>query len=474
MIRLRPVAGAAILISCASCVDDFRFYSLRTDAGDSGSVDVQSESGVDTGVDAPDVTVSRCTSPITDLRAFEGATCARRANGALHCWGRNVLADTGAPGFGVLRRLSQNATDVVIGVSSQKPSVCFIEGGLVKCAGNNERGQLGQPPSATPVSLASAVTVPGVSDARALSGGLAHVCALTGMVGTATQQVTCWGHAIENRTGRAGMPTEDQAMWGTPIALPITAMPRDEFQTVLSAGTTNYLVIQRSGATQLVGWGRNQSNATFPSPITLDSNVFPSDRIDQSTLPTVFTDFLVSPALVCAVDPDAIRCIGTRRSGVFGQMDPSSFSNWTSLGTMGPIARGARGLLATAGGLDVEARSLMNGATFVCAVFSSTPNRVFCRGSNSYGQLGTSTAVTSAAWVNIGLELGADNITHLAAGAVHACVRTQSDQVYCWGRSACGERGAPLNGNNDACSSAMPMRPDATEILPNRVEVPCE
>jgi len=80
------------------------------------------------------------------------------------------------------------------------------------------------------------------------------------------------------------------------------------------------------------------------------------------------------------------------------------------------------------------------GQSHACAV--DTSGRLYCWGTNGYGQLGDGTNVISHAPVLInGGDLAGKTVTAVAAGFYHACALTSEGKVYCWGRNMYGEVG---------------------------------
>lgn len=117
------------------------------------------------------------------------------------------------------------------------------------------------------------------------------------------------------------------------------------------------------------------------------------------------------------------------------------------------------------------------GSLFTCAVDKA--GDVWCWGYNNLGQLGhasgagdTQCTVYSSATVSGPLVcnatptkvLGLSNVVDITAGASHACARTASNAVYCWGDNASGQIG------NTAAGAATPTPLQPTN-LPAVIEI---
>jgi alpha-tubulin suppressor-like RCC1 family protein len=82
-------------------------------------------------------------------------------------------------------------------------------------------------------------------------------------------------------------------------------------------------------------------------------------------------------------------------------------------------------------------RTVAAGTNFSCAVDDS--GAVTCWGANSSGELGNGTTTPSLTPVPVtGLSSG---VVELVAGNGHACARTTTDALYCWGRNNFGQLG---------------------------------
>jgi alpha-tubulin suppressor-like RCC1 family protein len=91
--------------------------------------------------------------------------------------------------------------------------------------------------------------------------------------------------------------------------------------------------------------------------------------------------------------------------------------------------------VAILGGLKF--RQLGAGLYHSCGV--TTDDRVYCWGSNRYGQLGDSTAVLRR--LRPSQVSGAHRFRQVAAGVLHTCAVTTGSRAFCWGNGRDGQLG---------------------------------
>jgi alpha-tubulin suppressor-like RCC1 family protein len=127
----------------------------------------------------------------------------------------------------------------------------------------------------------------------------------------------------------------------------------------------------------------------------------------------------------CAIVAGIINCWGANSFGQLG--------NGNNMDSSQPITpTGLSGLTAL---------KVVVGGDFSCAIFDNGKAR--CWGRNDYGQLGQGTkANNSTPNVDVALVSSAVDIE---AGSHHACAKTNSGSVYCWGYNAFGQIGDQTN-----------------------------
>ncbi|RYZ60225.1 MAG: hypothetical protein EOP07_01500 [Proteobacteria bacterium] len=123
----------------------------------------------------------------------------------------------------------------------------------------------------------------------------------------------------------------------------------------------------------------------------------------------------------CAITGGVIKCWGLNGSGQLG--------DGGNVDSAQPVTvSGLSGLTPT---------KVVVGGYFSCGLFSN--NTVRCWGRNDFGQLGTgdTTGLTSGTTEALNLT----TVVDIEAGSHHACAKTLSNQVYCWGYNAFGQVG---------------------------------
>ena len=146
---------------------------------------------------------------IAGIAEVSGGTgiCARATSAEVTCWGD---ADAGQLAVGAVSDYAMPTTSVMTGVSRISigtAHVCAIAQGQVVCFGCDSFGQLGADPaaqpdlcqnsSATPVACSIApIAVPGGANAREVSAGRTHSCAIF-----ADERVHCWGSNADGSLG---------------------------------------------------------------------------------------------------------------------------------------------------------------------------------------------------------------------------------------------------------------------------------
>jgi hypothetical protein len=278
--------------------------------------------------------------------------------------------------------------------------------GTVFCFGDNDDGQLGAGLRAERMN--DPIQVSGITNARRVSAGAAHACALL-----ADGTVTCWG---QNALGQTGSKTRYLAAARELVVPEVVAGVRDV--VTIAAGTTTTCATTQAHA--LTCWGR----------VPLGGDVFGNDASSSpKTLPSLFGIDLLSRGgnAFCGIRSGEVVC-------------------WGELSYLLPAKDRQAGAIVPIG--VKNARRLRVGLRHACAVMSD--GGVTCWGINDNGSLGRGTSSSTTDPLEpapvAGLTAAAIDV---AVGGEMSCAVTTSPSpgraydVYCWGwwpHSAGGRR----------------------------------
>lgn len=151
-----------------------------------------------------------------------------------------------------------------------------------------------------------------------------------------------------------------------------------------------------------------------------------------------FDSISVGGATTCGLSAGKAYCWG---AGTFGQLGDGSsgVGNNKSL----PVAVDTSGVLA-----GVTLTQIELNYSHTCAL--SSAGKVYCWGSNQYGQLGNNSTVSSSVPVEVGnIESGGGalpTISKITVGNTHTCAAASSGGMYCWGQNNTGQIGNGLSG----------------------------
>lgn len=415
------------------------------------------------------VDVLNAGSDIVELKTSFSSSCVRTASGGLRCWGLNA---DGQLGDGSLTRRTEATAVVDLGAAVQSfgmgdyHNCAQLQGGRLKCWGNNRQGQLGigsttSLVSPRPVDLSGVAFVdvsagfqfscavstagsvycwgedalnngqiqPGLTSRRlrptlvaGLSGivrvhsGESHSCALSG-----TGAVACWG------IGNVGQLGNGSTDFYNPV--PVTPTGLGSGVTALATGGNHTCALRAGsspGSTEVLCWGLNAYG-----------ELGDGTQISRS-VPTVVPGLTDATALTagwrhsCALRSNgSALCWGDNVGDGFagGQL-----GDGTRTSRLSPTPVLAPGLQFTA---------LEAGGNHTCGL--TTAKRVKCWGDNGRGELGTGNDVDSLTPADV-LELDTD-ILAIGAGGLHpfldshSCALSAAGEVVCWGSNRNGQLG---------------------------------
>jgi hypothetical protein len=345
--------------------------------------------------------------------------CTLLLDGKLACWGSNANGKLGigttAGAYRKPQRSQSALTDLHL-ISAGEDHTCVVRGEnrLVSCWGRNSYGATnpvqadGSPPSSgcpLNVGCSTPSTVPHVSNARYLAAGYDHTCAygIGGVEGSSHPGMICWGRASTNLLGAGGGG-------GWPVR-------------------TNYPSIDAVDAGEKftcthVNWPDDKvwcfgrfpgANGQWNDTAGVGINI-------ASSLPD-FRTLSVGESHVCLIDGSSVLCQGESLSGQAGVVKTPSDPHVTSLES---VVSGATAVAA--------------GARHTCAIISG--GRVKCWGANDKGQLGVGETFSMSAAPLIAALPTSQVARTIAAGGDTTCVITDSRRLYCWGSNNYGQVGA--------------------------------
>lgn len=341
-------------------------------------------------------------------------TCFLGEDRLLYCTGKSavVLQDNHAVILGRLAGLRDDVhqptalpgIDEVSLVTTGTQHTCYARQGRVYCFGSNERGQLGRAPSLS--AEAVPVEISGVPPPSALVGFGSRTCAISG------GRAFCWGKDYDSEA-----PVE----LGFPAAIQQIAV--GTYSTCGLSGGHLYC----QGHLGYLGFpgscGTVTRTSTRPEPFPFPPALAGLDgHVRQIGL---------GDGTGCLLTTEQeVYCWGCNSRGQLGtgQSDAGRTPEERPL-IETPILRRA-----------VELRV---GAHTACAI--DEDRALWCWGWNSFGQIGLPGGDFSLSAPHRLTELGA--VERVAPYYHHTCAQTVSGEVWCFGRSDCGQLGTGMNGS---------------------------
>ena len=323
-------------------------------------------------------------------------TCALKKEGRVRCWGQNNRGQLGQPPS----RLNTTPQLIpqlkgVVQISAGDSHTCALKKeGRVECWGDNNLGQLGRGVALDVAHRPSPVL--GLGASQQISAGTTHTCALR-RDGT----VWCWGDNADGQLGDGSVLSHD-----TPrrvIALPEPALR-------VSAGGRHTCALLRSGSAWC--WGNNASGQLGDGT--------------QLTRPTPHLVASLHDVVQVAASSHDQTCALRSDGDVFCWGDPAGSAQLDAASSGGSLLP----VVAPASAVT----QLSTGAQHACTLDDDAD--VLCWGNNTFGQLGGDLDASAPAAVD-----DLDDASQISAGDLHTCALTRRDQVLCWGDNAFGQLG---------------------------------
>jgi len=412
------------------------------------------------------------------LAAGASYTCAIFGAGAVRCWGDNGNGQLGRPPLGdpladysVDLGTDRRATAIYAGGSY---TCVILEGGAVKCWGNNDFGQLGLGDMANrgDGTLAMGDGLPTVDlgtgqRAVALALGETASCALL-----AGGQVKCWGDPYQGATGHGDIePTGGSpgtmgdnltavdlgSRDGVPLKVKsVAAFDYHSFCAILADAGPDVSALKCWGSNDYCELGiGSHDGGRGADPSTLGDHL---EWIDIGTTSAGAVRKAVAVAAgfqhVCVLGDDGIvKCWGSNRSGEAGigtTSDPRSCS---------PDEMGNAGLVS----LPYPATAIASRFEHTCALL--TNGDVMCWGRNTEGQLGTGDTVNRLS-PSDPIVFGAGFApAKLVFGNDHDCAISTDGRIECWGSDQLGQLGPPATGDLLAPGPDLRLRGAPVDVV---------
>jgi hypothetical protein len=404
---------------CNGTVDSCGINTCRVCTAQKAGDTVQCESNVFTstspsGCDFPNFTCSSGCCPANSIAAGGSTTCAV-AGDSVRCWG--VLPGSGGNLSRVPTVVGEIPSPLQVAVSADHACAVSTDG-TVRCWGSNEFGQLGLPASPTPVAAPS-TSVPGITDATHVEVGTRHTCAFS-----TSQGILCWG---ENDVG--------QLSDGTANASGFTVVPNG----AASGGSFTAGLLGNCGEFGSSGvscWGSNARGqiGNGASPASTASIAHPTAVTFKGGggSPTI-TGLASGESHSCAIANATISCWGAGTSGQIGDGSKTDNPLPQRVDLFAPrfLAAGGQHTCATSlGGIPV------NGDDDTITRQAG----LYCWGDNTFGQLGSSTNISTPTPPAGPVSLSG-TVAQLAAGTAHTCALLTDHSLYCWGNNGKGQIG---------------------------------
>lgn len=439
----------ASLVAIAGCSGDFDDYrpapSSAGGAGEGGSPGVSGGQGVSGGAPAGGGNGTggasgagssggpggQTPAPIS-IAAGASHTCAQLGDGTVRCWGSNdegQLGDgTNEPRLTPVPVLQSSGGAPLTGVRSlalsgglsRGHSCALMNGGDVRCWGNNDFGQLGDGTTTlrlTPISVRTSKDGAPLTDVLALAPGDFHTCVL--MNGG---EIRCWG---SNQFGQLGDGTTEPRLSPVPVLASPGGPP---LQGVVALSTKASRSCARLSGGDVRCWGLNQggqlgdgtnTHQLTPVPVKLSSGE-----------PLTGAQALALGYFFSCVQGSAgdVLCWG---DNPYGQLGDGTIARRL---TPGPV------LTSPQGAPLAGAQSLELGFDHGCVRLDGG---VRCWGANSAGQVGDGTTNNRTTPVAVTSAEGPPltNVQALALGGYHSCALLDGGEVRCWGRNDRGQLG---------------------------------
>ena len=275
--------------------------------------------------------------------------------------------------------------------------------------------------------------------ANQFSSGYYHACVIA-----SDNKLYCWGRNHRGQLGNNSMVDSSR-----PVAVNMTGVLAGKTIKQISTGAYHTCVVASDDNAYC--WGENMkgqlgnnSTANSSVPVKVDT----SGALAGKTIKQISTGHYHT----CAVaSDDKIYCWGENNNGELG--------NGSTVDSRVPVAVNMTGVLA---GKTIKQMSV--GTYNTCVIASD--DKVYCWGSNAYGQVGNNSLTDSNVPVAVNTTgvLAGKTIKQISVGHHRACVIASDDKMYCWGNNMGGAL-----GNGSTADSHIPVSVNMSGVLAGKV-----
>src|SRR5690554_4725375 len=285
--------------------------------------------------------------------------------------------------------------------ASENHTCALLEGGNIKCWGNNSKQQLGntEPSTQSKSASSTAVEVTDIQGAISISASNNYNCALL-----EGNSIKCWGTLPSKLFSDEllAINSKNPAQLATASSHACATVENNQIQCW---GDSSKLGHSESEATEVTG---------------IDNALFVSSKGSHS----------------CALlNNGRVRCWGSNLRGQIGNGDGGSITSTVTIPSKNVINLS-------------QVVSLSSGENYNCAV--TQLGQVKCWGNNDNGQLGfTSTGSYKQQFYP---QVAASRIStaeEVSVSQNHSCARLKNDDVYCWGKNDRGQLGNGTQKGSD-------------------------
>ncbi len=426
---------------------------------------------------------------VIDVSSSGYGTCIIHDGGVVECWGKNT---NGRFGTGTTTTSAANVHPTGYGPSDTPPALptkialgvghmcLLLDDGNVKCVGSNENGSLGNGNAGVTQSLSFVnVTLPATADD--LIAGPYSVCAhLT------DGRYACWGDVIHSTIGL----TDGLAAQVIPTVVP-------NFQNAKRIALGSYHGCIVNATDDLYCWGYNMMGSLANPIIKYSVNFSRASLFTEKA-----RDVSVSEYTTCATSTGGGAYCWGAGDDTTGDYQRGNYTAFQTQGGhqslksdvvslrmgfgLGCVIKTDKtawcwgtNVLATANDATDSFYSLQakqiysgtvidvsSGSNHVCVIAEADKN-VYCKGKNTYGQLGDGTTTDSDVVFKRVLTLS--NVKQISAGPEYTCAVTELGSVSCWGRGPNGQLGSTVAGNFTSTPISVSSLPSMSSVRVGRL-----